>query len=942
MSAPKQKSTASCIHTALLQRTARDAHRDILMDEGESITGAELSRRVELAASHLIARGTTGKTIGILMDNTIGHVVAYFACLQAGAVVATLPRGTPATVSPIIADGHISILLTDQADTSSWQSPVSVLHMDALQLPAETSRAPATDPNRPAHLLFTSGTSTGRPRRVFTDHVGSVLSHAWRTSLWPYAAHEVVGCNIFGLWDVVPALHSGVPAVLLSDRILRDPLRLSTAIRSYAITRIMLTPTLVDACLRCPEAVTALSGLRLLVLCGEGISRSLHSRIAESLPCVRVVNLYSLSECHDVAAGDLPPPGEAIRLRIAPFAEVCISHGQERDKVLPDGTAGRILVGGPGLAQPDRKEDAKQNGFFTLPAKGSEDRKVFDTGDRGAISPDGWLEVLGRYGSNVKIRGTWVVPSDVETMLQRYAGIAQACVTTTANEMGHPSLQAHIVIEKSDQSFELDALYEWLRQRMHPAAVPGRIVLRETLPLLASGKIDRRRLDEPLVEASGQSPAVGERSMTEIVAEAFQKVLGQTDITSADRFDHVGGDSLALVALCAEIQDRTGHRMTLADLKPNDSPASLAARLSPLAAVERSPVPSQSPQLSPLPVALKKTLRSHRTILITGATGGLGRPVLDLFTETPGIEILALVRSENHPLPAVARRVLGDLALPRFGWSQTAYDELATEIDCVLHIAANTDMLASYADLQQVNVAGTEALIQLAARAGAAFIMVSSSAVFPLHFGTSWAESFHGFTRLNKLRASLIASGADGYSLTKHDAELLAWQAHERGMPVHVIRIPHVLTPNHPSRLSHVAKAWAKSGIIPEAPWQWQFIKAEAVAKALVLIAAEPQTQACLVTHIAYPPVDAKAVQEAMDYLGHKTHSKTMPAAAKALSREGTLAPLISRYSPAAAMCVNEPILEAPAMAGSDSTECLRHHLLLISDSDKDSTLPEA
>ena len=55
-----------------------------------------------------------------------------------------------------------------------------------------------------AHLPFTSSTRTDIPRIVATDHLGSMLSHAWRPQLWPFdPARDVVGCSIFdpGTWS---------------------------------------------------------------------------------------------------------------------------------------------------------------------------------------------------------------------------------------------------------------------------------------------------------------------------------------------------------------------------------------------------------------------------------------------------------------------------------------------------------------------------------------------------------------------------------------------------------------------------------------------------------------------------------------------------------------------------------------------------------------------
>ncbi len=286
-----------------------------------------------------------------------------------------------------------------------------------------------------------------------------------------------------------------------------------------------------------------------------------------------------------------------------------------------------------------------------------------------------------------------------------------------------------------------------------------------------------------------------------------------------------------------------------------------------------------------------------------------------------------MVRSNNHDFPECVQTVVGDLTLPQLGWSNATFEAIASEVDTIIHIGADTNMVAPYSDLEDVNVRGTDTVIGLAARAGAKLLMVSSSAVFPLRGGTQWSESFYGFERLSEHRAQLIASGADGYSLTKHDAELLAWQASEQGLPVHVIRIPHILAPNQPSRLSHVARAWAASGVIPEGPWQWQFVDPRTIAETLRSIAINTAPARGPVVHVTLPPVSEKEVQAALASLGYATCMATLPACADALCKEGTLAPLIRRYGPAATMCVNEPMLTAGSHSGTDATDTLSRYL---------------
>ena len=80
----------------------------------------------------------------------------------------------------------------------------------------------------------------------------------------------------------------------------------------------------------------------------------------------------------------------------------------------------------------------------------------------------------------------------------------------------------------------------------------------------------------------------------------------------------------------------------------------------------------------------------------------------------------------------------------------------------------------------------------MAAAGSARFVHVSTSSVFPLDAQSEWDESLSGLDWMAPAAAALAASGADGYSLSKFSAEWLVWSAREQGLPMGVVRLPHL------------------------------------------------------------------------------------------------------------------------------------------------------
>jgi nucleoside-diphosphate-sugar epimerase len=129
---------------------------------------------------------------------------------------------------------------------------------------------------------------------------------------------------------------------------------------------------------------------------------------------------------------------------------------------------------------------------------------------------------------------------------------------------------------------------------------------------------------------------------------------------------------------------------------------------------------------APPPGTPKAAPGTRPTLLLTGGSGVLGRALIDELSDD--FDLLCLCR--NRPLhdPRV-REIKGDLLAPRLGLSPLAWYELALEVDVVLHSAAETNWRTPPETIVRTNTLGTEAVIDLAARADAPLYLVSTAFV---------------------------------------------------------------------------------------------------------------------------------------------------------------------------------------------------------------------
>ncbi len=821
--------------------------------DGRSLLGyRQLLDRSQALAGRLCGVGAPGDPVGVRLECSAHTVVAYFACLRAGRCYTPLPASPAPGEEELIGRLGLVALITDRA------APSAVPRFHPAQDAASAVEFPGTDPGAAAHLLLTSGTS-GVPKAVLTDQVGSLLSHRWRSELAPYRDDDVVGCNVFGVWDVVPALQHGVPVVMIPDAALRDPLALAGILMRHGITRLLLTPTLLGACLSSARAVAALRRVRLIVLCGETARPAMVRRALERLPDTRLLNLYSTSECHDVAAGTIDHPDDG--LQPAPFAEIRLTDPSGGDRPVPAGEPGRLLVGGPGVAL--GYLDGKARGFCE-----SGGGRWFDTGDLAVSDGQGRIRITGRADARAKVRGQWVEPAEVESALAGHPEVLDVVVA-----IEHGRVMARVVSGSADLA---PRLRNHVRGRLPAHAVPARIEIVARLDVGPSGKAARSSAAPPPDELTGR------------ILEAFREVLGQATVGADDDFADLGGDSIDAIELAGRLQALSGRAPNVGDILFYRTPRALAAHLSGTAQADevRWRLPGA---VAPRP------LRGRRgdAVLLSGATGYLG----SLLAERIG--------SNRTDL----RRGALDLDEPDLGLAPAAFDHLAGRLGRIVHTAARMEPFGGFDDHYRTNVEGVLTLIRLAQQSGSPIDHVSSSAVLPLGTGGTWKPDRQPSEQLAGL---LRASGADAYSYTKLGAELALWRAGASGLPVRIVRIAHLL--GHPTRdrLIQTLLALRAAGVYPEGPWRWQFVLREPVAD--VILSAPPERPE--IVHVALPPVP---VADLVRYLALDLRPVPAAAVATALTRVDpehpdaarakVLAQLVAQYGPMAALSLNDAIL---------------------------------
>ncbi len=252
--------------------------------------------------------------------------------------------------------------------------------------------------------------------------------------------------------------------------------------------------------------------------------------------------------------------------------EVSDSPGTAQPRVLPLGEAGELAVGGFQLASGYINRPEQTAAAFVDTQYG----RLYRTGDRARIRPDGVLECLGRISDGqVKLRGQRIELGEVEQAILRTKGCHGAVASVVAG-----ILVVFCAVDGSPGMAEavLESCRSWLPRSM----VPGDVVTMAEFPRLPSGKVDRKRLSNDYATswrsgAEGE-PAIQETPLSRQLRETAEQVLG-SPVRATALLSASGMDSLQSIRYASSLQ-RLGMRVSAIDILDSRTLSDLHALVS--------------------------------------------------------------------------------------------------------------------------------------------------------------------------------------------------------------------------------------------------------------------------------------------------------------------------------------------------------------------------
>ncbi|MBM3310032.1 MAG: acyl--CoA ligase [Candidatus Aminicenantes bacterium] len=502
------------VHDYLLQAAKRSPEKPAVFYGRKSLTYHELASGAQSQASWLISRELgTGFRGGILTDDPLAYVSAYFAIQMAGGIVVGLNTQTSErSLKTLCGHSGLSVLFThkkfhrylsplasrlpslkwivsDKECPSPTADPAWMDRQAVWQQDFRGLDFPAVRPENIAQIIYTSGT-TGSPKGVMLRHANLVANTSSVVDYLKLTENDRVMAVLpffYSYGNSVLLTHVAVGGSLVVNQNFLYPTVILDEMREYEVTGFSGVPSTFALLLnRTAVHKYQFPKLRYLTQAGAAMSPKLAGELRRAFPAAAIFIMYGQTEA-SARLSYLPP--EDLDRKMGSIGRaipgVTLKLLDPEGQPVPDGQVGEIVAAGDNIMAGywEQKEETEQ----VLRPEG------LWTGDLARRDQEGYFYIVGRKSEMIKSGSHRIAPQEIEEILLEHEAVQEAAVVGVEDEMLGEAVKACVVLKPGASSSSKELMLH-CRRNLSAFKVPHRVVFMAELPKTATGKIKKAEL----------------------------------------------------------------------------------------------------------------------------------------------------------------------------------------------------------------------------------------------------------------------------------------------------------------------------------------------------------------------------------------------------------------------------------------------------------------
>ncbi|NOQ24124.1 MAG: amino acid adenylation domain-containing protein [Bacteroidales bacterium] len=576
------------VHQIFEKQVSLTPERIALKLGADTLTYRELNAKANCVAKKLRLLGVgRDDIVSILLDRSFNTIISMLGVLKSGGAYLPIDPDYPdERINFILKDSNTVLVISTKKYSEKINFNIGVIEIDeeGFFVNEKENLINVNKSNDLCYVIYTSGT-TGNPKGVMVEHSNVVSLFFNDKFQFSFSEKDIwtmfhSPCFDFSVWEMYGAILFGGKLVIIPKLIAKDVHAYVDIISEEKVTVLNQTPSvfynLSEIVLN--SAIKRLDSLRYIIFGGESLKPVKLKDWYNEYKNVNLINMYGITETtvhvtyKEIKEYEIENNLNNIG---SPIPTLTAYVFNEKQKLVPIGVAGELLVGGAGVSRGYLgNTQLTSDKFIYNPYKPKE--KLYRSGDLVKMMQNGEMEYIGRIDHQVQLRGFRIELGEIESALLKLTAIKSAVVIDREDELADKFLCAYYVVNTEVSKKEIR---EYLESSLPEYMVPSYFIELDKIPLTSNGKVDHKIL--PLPKLDLDCYVAPENDMQEKLVRIWSEILNlpQENIGITDNFFAIGGHSLRAAVLKGKISKELEVEISLPYLFENPTIKSLALKI---------------------------------------------------------------------------------------------------------------------------------------------------------------------------------------------------------------------------------------------------------------------------------------------------------------------------------------------------------------------------